>query len=295
MEAHTQLVFEAARFLWTFGFIKGFFCFTEVVETNLFWSSGSRFPLDTPAFDSWVKLSCKRGLHRSVLWTHRLMAAAQVQRLNFNLLFDLISFHGWLTLSSSFFPSFAMLKNLQCVCLDPAPFRSQPIRRNMEERAIRFELERQACQSLRKGGIPALLWLLQHQRCHKCVMGRDWRVRLSVQSSKLNRSSSRCHPSLFSMLTGSGGLHVAGLQLGLSQLVCSFALWVCELRNLQCSLKKKNCGTEGSEKGFKCAQTNHQKSVKNKNRKIFHFEDFSFSFSLLHLMGVMGNVYNRIE
>ncbi|KAF6715832.1 Myocardin-related transcription factor B [Oryzias melastigma] len=43
-----------------------------------------------------------------------------------------------------------MLKNLQCVCLDPAPFRSQPIRRNMEERAIRFELERQACQSLRK-------------------------------------------------------------------------------------------------------------------------------------------------
>ncbi|RVE69254.1 hypothetical protein OJAV_G00076010 [Oryzias javanicus] len=43
-----------------------------------------------------------------------------------------------------------MLKNLQCVCLDPAPFRPQPIRRSMEERAIRFELERQACQSLRK-------------------------------------------------------------------------------------------------------------------------------------------------
>ncbi|XP_023813484.1 MKL/myocardin-like protein 1 isoform X2 [Oryzias latipes] len=43
-----------------------------------------------------------------------------------------------------------MLKNLQCVCINPAPFRPQPISRNMEEGSIRFELERQACQSLRK-------------------------------------------------------------------------------------------------------------------------------------------------
>ncbi|KAM6905357.1 LOW QUALITY PROTEIN: myocardin-related transcription factor A-like [Xenentodon cancila] len=37
-----------------------------------------------------------------------------------------------------------------CVRINPAPFRPQPISCNMDESAIRFELERQACQSLRK-------------------------------------------------------------------------------------------------------------------------------------------------
>ncbi|XP_056256705.1 myocardin-related transcription factor A-like isoform X1 [Seriola aureovittata] len=44
----------------------------------------------------------------------------------------------------------AMLEHLPCVRIDPAPFRPQPISSNMDERAIRFELERQACQSLRQ-------------------------------------------------------------------------------------------------------------------------------------------------
>ncbi|XP_071330309.1 myocardin-related transcription factor A-like isoform X2 [Trachinotus anak] len=43
-----------------------------------------------------------------------------------------------------------MLEHLPCVRIDPAPFRPQPINSNMDERAIRFELERQACQSLRQ-------------------------------------------------------------------------------------------------------------------------------------------------
>ncbi|XP_040918549.1 myocardin-related transcription factor A-like isoform X2 [Toxotes jaculatrix] len=43
-----------------------------------------------------------------------------------------------------------MLEHLPCVRIDPAPFRPQPISSNMDERAIRFELERQACQSLRQ-------------------------------------------------------------------------------------------------------------------------------------------------
>ncbi|KAG7239468.1 hypothetical protein INR49_028939 [Caranx melampygus] len=43
-----------------------------------------------------------------------------------------------------------MLEHLPCVRIDPAPFRPQPITSNMDERAIRFELERQACQNLRQ-------------------------------------------------------------------------------------------------------------------------------------------------
>ncbi|XP_035037645.2 myocardin-related transcription factor B isoform X3 [Hippoglossus stenolepis] len=43
-----------------------------------------------------------------------------------------------------------MLEQLPCVCIKPAPFRPQPISSSMDERAIRFELERQACQSLRQ-------------------------------------------------------------------------------------------------------------------------------------------------
>ncbi|XP_069557531.1 myocardin-related transcription factor A-like isoform X1 [Brachyistius frenatus] len=43
-----------------------------------------------------------------------------------------------------------MLEHLQCVRIDPAPFGPQPISSNMDERAIRFELKRQACQSLRQ-------------------------------------------------------------------------------------------------------------------------------------------------
>ncbi|AWP18630.1 putative MKL/myocardin-like protein 1 [Scophthalmus maximus] len=43
-----------------------------------------------------------------------------------------------------------MLEHLPCVGIDPAPFRPQPISSNMDERAMRFELERQACQSLRQ-------------------------------------------------------------------------------------------------------------------------------------------------
>ncbi|XP_019121552.1 myocardin-related transcription factor A isoform X3 [Larimichthys crocea] len=43
-----------------------------------------------------------------------------------------------------------MLEHLPCVRIDPAPLRPPPISRNMDERAIRFELERQACQSLRQ-------------------------------------------------------------------------------------------------------------------------------------------------
>ncbi|XP_022051658.2 myocardin-related transcription factor A-like isoform X2 [Acanthochromis polyacanthus] len=41
-----------------------------------------------------------------------------------------------------------MLQHLPCVRIDP--FKPQPISSSMEERAIRFELERQACQSLRQ-------------------------------------------------------------------------------------------------------------------------------------------------
>ncbi|KAK5856578.1 hypothetical protein PBY51_008163 [Eleginops maclovinus] len=43
-----------------------------------------------------------------------------------------------------------MLEHLPCIRIDPAPLRSQPISRDMEERALRFELERQACQSVRQ-------------------------------------------------------------------------------------------------------------------------------------------------
>ncbi|XP_008286222.1 MKL/myocardin-like protein 1 [Stegastes partitus] len=43
-----------------------------------------------------------------------------------------------------------MLEHLPCVRIDPAPFKPQPISSSMDERAIRFELERQACQSLRQ-------------------------------------------------------------------------------------------------------------------------------------------------
>lgn len=85
-----------------------------------------------------------------------------------------------ISLSISF--QFVMLKNLQCVCINPAPFRPQPISRNMEEGSIRFELERQACQSLRKGGMPALSCLFQHHIFHKCVVVLDWGVLLSVRS-----------------------------------------------------------------------------------------------------------------
>ncbi len=49
-----------------------------------------------------------------------------------------------------------MLEQLPCVRIDPAPLRPPPISKNMDERAIRFELERQACQSLRQGGIPVV-------------------------------------------------------------------------------------------------------------------------------------------
>ncbi|XP_070703529.1 myocardin-related transcription factor A-like [Pempheris klunzingeri] len=44
----------------------------------------------------------------------------------------------------------AMLEHLPCVRIDPAPLRPPPISRNMDETAIRFELKRQACQSLRQ-------------------------------------------------------------------------------------------------------------------------------------------------
>nr|XP_046272122.1 myocardin-related transcription factor A-like isoform X2 [Scatophagus argus] len=43
-----------------------------------------------------------------------------------------------------------MLEHLPCARIDPAPLRRPPISRNMDESAIRFELERQACQSLRQ-------------------------------------------------------------------------------------------------------------------------------------------------
>ncbi|XP_037647606.1 myocardin-related transcription factor A-like isoform X2 [Sebastes umbrosus] len=43
-----------------------------------------------------------------------------------------------------------MLEHLPRVRIDPAPLRPPPIVRNMDERALRFELERQACQSLRQ-------------------------------------------------------------------------------------------------------------------------------------------------
>ncbi|KAM9346043.1 myocardin-related transcription factor A-like [Symphorus nematophorus] len=50
----------------------------------------------------------------------------------------------------SYLIKLAMLEHLPCVRIDPAPLRPPPISRNMDERAIRFELERQACQSLRQ-------------------------------------------------------------------------------------------------------------------------------------------------
>ncbi|XP_035766723.1 myocardin-related transcription factor A-like [Neolamprologus brichardi] len=43
-----------------------------------------------------------------------------------------------------------MLEHPPCVRIDPAPFRPQPIRCNMDKPDMRFELERQACQSLRQ-------------------------------------------------------------------------------------------------------------------------------------------------
>ena len=44
--------------------------------------------------------------------------------------------------------------------MDATPFRPQPIRRTMDKKAIRFELERQACQSLRQGGVIPVVTVL---------------------------------------------------------------------------------------------------------------------------------------
>ncbi|KAM8844901.1 myocardin-related transcription factor A-like isoform 2-T2 [Spinachia spinachia] len=55
-----------------------------------------------------------------------------------------------LLVSESLSSLIAMLEHLHGVHIDPAPLRPPPISRDMDERALRFELERQACQSLRQ-------------------------------------------------------------------------------------------------------------------------------------------------
>ncbi|KAI3360080.1 hypothetical protein L3Q82_014395 [Scortum barcoo] len=62
----------------------------------------------------------------------------------------------------------AMLEHLPCVRIDPAPHRPPPISRDMDERAIRYELERQACQSLRQ----VLQLKLQQRRSREELVGQ---------------------------------------------------------------------------------------------------------------------------
>ncbi|XP_014908761.1 MKL/myocardin-like protein 1 isoform X2 [Poecilia latipinna] len=58
-----------------------------------------------------------------------------------------------------------MLEHLQGVCIDPAPLSAQPISSDMDERAVRFALERRACLSLRK----VLQLRLQQRRSREAV------------------------------------------------------------------------------------------------------------------------------
>lgn len=130
----------------------------------------------------------------------------------------------------------AMLEHLPYVRIDPAP-----ISRNMDERTIRFELERQACQSLKQGGIPVVchaskVQTVQHDfafslldQCLDYIgSGEKHAVYVSIQVmfsdfiQCKNRLFKVCRPSSVSsscnfwaqVLSGSNTLQVAGLQLG---------------------------------------------------------------------------------
>ncbi|KAM4716418.1 myocardin-related transcription factor A-like [Anableps anableps] len=59
-----------------------------------------------------------------------------------------------------------MLEHLQGICINPAPFSPQPISSNMDEKAIRFALERRACLSLRK----VLQLKLQQRRTREALV-----------------------------------------------------------------------------------------------------------------------------
>ncbi|TNN53198.1 MKL/myocardin-like protein 1 [Liparis tanakae] len=62
----------------------------------------------------------------------------------------------------------AMLEHLPGVRIDPAPLRPPPISREVDDRALRFELERQACQSLRQ----VLQLKLQQRRSREELVGQ---------------------------------------------------------------------------------------------------------------------------
>lgn len=71
-----------------------------------------------------------------------------------------------------------MLEHPPCVRIDPAPFRPQPIRCNMDKPDMRFELERQACQSLRQGGIPVSSHVSssQHMNIFRAALTQHMRI-----------------------------------------------------------------------------------------------------------------------
>lgn len=86
-----------------------------------------------------------------------------------------------------------MLEHMPCVRIDSAP-----ISRNMDERTIRFELERHACRSLRQGGVPVV--------CHaSTVQTVQHDFALSVLDQCLGYTGSReknaVHVSIQAMLS----------------------------------------------------------------------------------------------
>ncbi len=90
-----------------------------------------------------------------------------------------------------------MLEQLPCVRIDPAPLRPPPISKNMDESAIRFELERQACQSLRQGGIPVVchastaLTVHEDSYCETCnTYAACWIKALTSSVALLGKSCS---------------------------------------------------------------------------------------------------------
>ncbi|KAM7372270.1 hypothetical protein PAMP_009450 [Pampus punctatissimus] len=79
-----------------------------------------------------------------------------------------------------------MLEHLPFVRIDPVSFRPQPISSNMDEGAIRFELERQACQSLRQ----VLQLKLQQRRSREELVNQG--IMPPLKSSAAFHEQRRC-------------------------------------------------------------------------------------------------------
>ncbi|KAM6966121.1 myocardin-related transcription factor A-like [Tautogolabrus adspersus] len=71
----------------------------------------------------------------------------------------------------------AVLEHLRCVRIDPAPLRTQPMSRDIDERAVPLELRRQTCQGLRK----VLQLKLQQKRSREEMLNRE--IMLPLKSS----------------------------------------------------------------------------------------------------------------